>query len=83
MFGYPGGAILPGSTSSIDPPVHFEPHEQRPGTVRMGMGPGDGAAGGLRGDVWAGAPTLLTRLLTAQIDSIPILVFSGQVLRRR
>ncbi len=81
VFGYPGGAVL-----DIYDALHtlggidhvLVRHEQA--AVHMADG-GAGDRGGRRGagDLWAGATNAITGIATAYMDSIPLVILSGQV----
>src|SRR3954447_15641245 len=81
MFGYPGGAILPMFDQLYKTPAKFilNRHEQASGHCADGYARVTGRTGVCVVTSGPGATNTVTPLATAQMDSIPILVFSGQV----
>src|SRR5215213_10175112 len=81
MFGYPGGAILPMFDQLYKTPAKFilNRHEQASGHCADGYARATGKAGIAIVTSGPGATNTVTPLATAQLDSIPIIVFSGQV----
>jgi len=81
MFGYPGGAILPVFDELFRTPAKFilNRHEQGSGHCADGYARATGKPGVCIVTSGPGATNTITPLATAQLDSIPILVFSGQV----
>jgi acetolactate synthase I/II/III large subunit len=81
MFGYPGGAILPVFDQLYKTPAKFilNRHEQSSGHCADGYARATGKPGVAIVTSGPGATNTVTPLATAQLDSIPILVFSGQV----
>src|SRR5204863_6428940 len=81
MFGYPGGAILPVFDQLYNTPAKFilNRHEQGSGHCADGYSRATGKPGVCIVTSGPGATNTVTPLATAQLDSIPILVFSGQV----
>src|SRR5262245_61438909 len=81
MFGYPGGAILPVFDQLYKTPAKFilNRHEQGSGHAADGYARATGKPGVCIVTSGPGATNTVTPLATAQMDSIPILVFSGQV----
>jgi acetolactate synthase-1/2/3 large subunit len=81
MFGYPGGAILPVFDELYKTPAKFilNRHEQSSGHCADGYARSTGKPGVCIVTSGPGATNTVTPLATAQMDSIPILVFSGQV----
>ena len=81
MFGYPGGAILPVFDQLYKTPAKFilNRHEQSSGHCADGYARATGKPGVCIVTSGPGATNTVTPLATAQMDSIPILVFSGQV----
>lgn len=81
MFGYPGGAILPVFDELYRTPAKFilNRHEQASGHCADGYYRATGKPGVCIVTSGPGATNTVTPLATAQMDSIPILVFSGQV----
>src|ERR1700683_2099351 len=81
MFGYPGGAILPVFDELYRTPAKFilNRHEQSSGHCADGYARATGRPGIAIVTSGPGATNTVTPLATAQLDSIPIIVFSGQV----
>src|SRR3984957_19678941 len=81
MFGYPGGAILPVFDELYKSPAKFilNRHEQASGHCADGYARATGKPGVCIVTSGPGATNTITPLATAQLDSIPILVFSGRV----
>jgi acetolactate synthase-1/2/3 large subunit len=81
IFGYPGGAILPVFDELYKTPAKFilNRHEQASGHCADGYARATGKPGVCIVTSGPGATNTVTPLATAQLDSIPILVFSGQV----
>ncbi|HTW94679.1 MAG TPA: biosynthetic-type acetolactate synthase large subunit [Tepidisphaeraceae bacterium] len=81
MFGYPGGAILPVFDQLYKTPAKFilNRHEQGSGHCADGYSRATGKPGVCIVTSGPGATNTITPLATALLDSIPILVFSGQV----
>ncbi|HVS71725.1 MAG TPA: biosynthetic-type acetolactate synthase large subunit [Phycisphaerae bacterium] len=80
-FGYPGGAILPTFDALYDANINFilVRHEQGAGHMADGYARATGKPGVLIVTSGPGATNTVTPLATAYMDSIPIIVFSGQV----
>ncbi|HEY1684709.1 MAG TPA: biosynthetic-type acetolactate synthase large subunit [Tepidisphaeraceae bacterium] len=81
MFGYPGGAILPFFDELYKTPAKFilNRHEQASGHCADGYARATGRPGVCIVTSGPGATNTVTPLATAQLDSVPIIVFSGQV----
>jgi acetolactate synthase-1/2/3 large subunit len=81
MFGYPGGAILPVFDQLYKTSAKFilNRHEQGSGHCADGYARATGKPGVCVVTSGPGATNTITPLATAQLDSVPILVFSGQV----
>ncbi len=81
MFGYPGGAILPVFDALYKTPAKFilNRHEQASGHCADGYARATGKPGVCIVTSGPGATNTITPLATAHMDSVPILVFSGQV----
>src|ERR1051326_3781553 len=81
MFGYPGGAILPVFVQLYKTPAKFilNRHEQGSGHAADGYARVTGKPGVCIVTSGPGATNTVTPIATAQLDSIPIVVFSGQV----
>jgi len=81
IFGYPGGAILPVFDELYKTPARFilNRHEQGSGHCADGYARATGRPGVCIVTSGPGATNTVTPLATAQMDSVPIIVFSGQV----
>ena len=81
MFGYPGGAILPMFDQLYKTPARFilNRHEQASGHCADGYARATGKPGVCIVTSGPGATNTVTPLATAQLDSIPVVIFSGQV----
>src|SRR6478735_5379863 len=81
MFGYPGGAILPVFDELYKTPAKFilNRHEQASGHCADGYARATGKPGVCIVTSGPGATNTVTPLATALLDSIPVIVFSGQV----
>jgi acetolactate synthase-1/2/3 large subunit len=81
MFGYPGGAILPVFDELYKTPAKFilNRHEQASGHCADGYARVTGKPGICIVTSGPGATNTVTPLATALMDSIPMIVFSGQV----
>ncbi len=80
-FGYPGGAILPTFDALYGSPVRFvlSRHEQGAGHMADGYARATGRVGVIIATSGPGATNLVTALATANMDSIPVVAFTGQV----
>ncbi len=80
-FGYTGGAILPTFDALYDAQLNFilVRHEQGAGHMADGYARATGKPGVVIVTSGPGATNTVTALGTAYMDSIPIIVFSGQV----
>ena len=83
VFGYPGGAIMPLYDALYDGGVHHQlcRHEQGAGTAAIGYARSTGKVGACIATSGPGLTNLVTSLAEAQLDSIPLVAFSGQVPR--
>src|SRR5438128_1509300 len=81
MFGYPGGAILPVFDELFKTPAKFilNRHEQASGHCADGYARVTGKPGVCIVTSGPGATNTVTPLATALMDSIPMVIFSGQV----
>jgi acetolactate synthase-1/2/3 large subunit len=81
IFGYPGGAILPTFDTLYDAKINFVlvRHEQGAGHMADGYARATGKPGIVIVTSGPGATNTVTPLATAYMDSIPMIVFSGQV----
>ena len=81
LFGYPGGVVLPIFDALYDSPINFisTRHEQGATHAADGYARATGKVGVVLVTSGPGACNTVTGLATAHMDSIPIVVFSGQV----
>jgi acetolactate synthase-1/2/3 large subunit len=81
VFGYPGGAILPTFDALYQSPIKFvlTRHEQGAGHMADGYARATGKVGVIIATSGPGATNLVTALATANMDSIPVVAFTGQV----
>ncbi|MFP4356484.1 MAG: biosynthetic-type acetolactate synthase large subunit [Phycisphaerae bacterium] len=81
MFGYPGGAVLPIFDQLYDSDIKFvlTRHEQGAAHMADGYARSTGKTGVILATSGPGATNLVTGLLTAHMDSIPVVAFTGQV----
>ncbi len=81
MFGYPGGAILPVFDELYKTPAKFilNRHEQGSGHAADGYARVTGKPGVCVVTSGPGATNTVTPLATALMDSVPMVIFSGQV----
>jgi acetolactate synthase I/II/III large subunit len=81
VFGLPGGAILPVYDPIIDSPIRhiLVRHEQGAGHMAEGYAHATGRPGVAMVTSGPGATNIVTPLADAMMDSIPIVVITGQV----
>ncbi len=81
VFGYPGGANLPLFDALYDSDINFilTRHEQGATHMADGYGRATGKPGVALATSGPGASNTVTGLLTAAMDSIPLVVLTGQV----
>ncbi len=88
IFGYPGGAILPiydelyRSEAAGDVEHILVRHEQAATHAADGYARATGKVGVCFGTSGPGATNLVTGIATAHMDSIPVVVITGQVARK-
>ncbi|MDA3947744.1 MAG: biosynthetic-type acetolactate synthase large subunit [Spirochaeta sp.] len=80
IFGYPGGAAIPIFDAIVDSPVQFvlTRHEQGATHMADGYARATGKPAVVLVTSGPGATNTITGLLTAQMDSIPMIVITGQ-----
>jgi acetolactate synthase-1/2/3 large subunit len=80
IFGYPGGAAIPIFDAIIDSPINFVlcRHEQGGTHMADGYARATGKAGVVLVTSGPGATNTITGILTAQMDSVPMVVITGQ-----
>ncbi len=83
MFGLPGGAILPVYDPIIDSPIRhiLVRHEQGAGHMAEGYAHATGRPGVAMVTSGPGATNIVTPLCDAYMDSVPMVVITGQVAR--
>jgi acetolactate synthase-1/2/3 large subunit len=81
MFGYPGGATLPLYDALYDSPIRhvLVRHEQNAAFAAQGYARATGRVGVCCATSGPGATNLVTGLVDAMMDSIPIVAITGQV----
>src|SRR6202046_4957657 len=81
IFGLPGGAILPVYDPIIDSPIRhiLVRHEQGAGHMAEGYAHATGRPGVAMVTSGPGATNIVTPLADAFMDSIPLVVITGQV----
>ncbi|MBN1501130.1 MAG: biosynthetic-type acetolactate synthase large subunit [Spirochaetes bacterium] len=81
MFGYPGGVVIPIFHELFDAPLNFvlSRHEQGAIHAADGYARACGKPGIVLATSGPGATNLITGLATAYMDSIPLVVLTGQV----
>lgn len=81
IFGYPGGAVLPIYDALINSPIkHYLPrHEQGAVHAADAYARVSGKVGVCLATSGPGATNLVTGIATAHMDSIPLVVLTGQV----
>ena len=81
VFGYPGGAIMPAYDAMLDYPIHhvLVRHEQGASHAADGYARASGKVGVAIATSGPGATNLVTGLVTAMMDSVPIVCITGQV----
>ncbi len=84
MFGYPGGVVIPIFHQLFDAPFKFilARHEQGAAHAADGYARASGKPGVVLATSGPGATNLVTGIATAHMDSIPLVVFTGQVSTR-
>ncbi|WP_088329693.1 acetolactate synthase 2 catalytic subunit [Lacimicrobium sp. SS2-24] len=83
VFGYPGGAIMPLYDALLDSPVthYLCRHEQGAAFAAIGYARATNKVGVCIATSGPGATNLLTSLADAKLDSVPLVVITGQVAR--
>ena len=81
VFGYPGGAIMPVYDALVDSPLSHRlfRHEQGAALAADGFARASGKVGVCIGTSGPGATNLITGIANAYLDSVPMLVITGQV----
>lgn len=83
IFGYPGGANIPMFDALIDSPVKLVLSRHEQGAVHMadGFARASGKVGVALVTSGPGATNAITGIMTAQMDSIPLIVICGQTIK--
>lgn len=83
MFGYPGGVVIPIFHHLFNAPFKFvlSRHEQGAVHAADGYARASGKVGVVIATSGPGATNLVTGIATANMDSIPLVIFTGQVSR--
>ena len=83
MFGYPGGVVIPIFHYLYNAPFRFilSRHEQGAIHAADGYARASGKTGVVLATSGPGATNLVTGIATAYMDSVPLVVFTGQVAR--
>ncbi|MCY7294948.1 acetolactate synthase 2 catalytic subunit [Alteromonas sp. a30] len=81
VFGYPGGAIMPLYDAMLDSSIkhYLARHEQGAAFSAIGYARSTNSVGVCIGTSGPGATNLITSLADAMLDSVPLLVITGQV----
>ncbi|HOP29319.1 MAG TPA: biosynthetic-type acetolactate synthase large subunit [Spirochaetota bacterium] len=81
MFGYPGGVVIPIFHELYHAPIKFilSRHEQGAIHAADGYARASGKPGVVLATSGPGATNLITGIATAHLDSVPLVVFTGQV----
>jgi acetolactate synthase-1/2/3 large subunit len=81
LFGFPGGAVIPIFDVLYDSPLRFilTRHEQGAAHMADGYARSTGKVGAVIATSGPGATNLITGLATANMDSVPLVAFTGQV----
>ncbi|MDY6914283.1 MAG: biosynthetic-type acetolactate synthase large subunit [Planctomycetota bacterium] len=81
IFGFPGGAVLPIFDVLYKSPIRFvlSRHEQGAAHMADGYARSTGKVGVVIATSGPGATNLVTGLATANMDSVPVVAFTGQV----
>ncbi|HYW83708.1 MAG TPA: biosynthetic-type acetolactate synthase large subunit [Spirochaetia bacterium] len=80
VFGLPGGAAIPLFDALVDSPIHLvlTRHEQGATHMADGYARASGRPGVVLVTSGPGATNTITGILTAQMDSVPMVVITGQ-----
>ncbi|MCU0821393.1 MAG: biosynthetic-type acetolactate synthase large subunit [Spirochaetes bacterium] len=82
MFGYPGGVVIPIFHSLYNAPFKFilSRHEQGAIHAAEGYARASGKVGVVLATSGPGATNLVTGIANANMDSVPLVIFTGQVM---
>jgi len=83
IFGHPGGAAIPIFDALVDSPIKFilTRHEQGATHMADGMARATGKAGVVLVTSGPGATNAITGIMTAMMDSVPMIVITGQTIK--
>lgn len=83
VFGYPGGAIMPLYDAMLDFDLthYLSRHEQGAGFAAIGYARATGRTGVCIATSGPGATNMITVLADAKLDSVPLVMITGQVAR--
>jgi acetolactate synthase I/II/III large subunit len=83
IFGHPGGAAIPIFDALVDSPIKFilTRHEQGATHMADGLARATGKAGVALVTSGPGATNTITGLVTALMDSVPMIVITGQTIK--
>ncbi|MEO7427220.1 MAG: biosynthetic-type acetolactate synthase large subunit [Fibrobacteria bacterium] len=83
IFGHPGGAAIPIFDALVDSPIKFilTRHEQGATHMADGMARATGKAGVVLVTSGPGATNTITGIMTAAMDSVPMIVITGQTIQ--
>src|SRR5436189_2029176 len=83
VFGYPGGAILPAYDAMLGYPIKhiLVRHEQGAAHMADGYARASGRVGVCLVTSGPGATNTITGIVTANMDSVPMVIITGQVPR--
>src|SRR3954462_13002607 len=83
IFGHPGGAAIPIFDALVDSPIKFilTRHEQGATHMADGFARATGRAGVVLVTSGPGATNTITGIMTAMMDSVPMIVITGQTIQ--
>ncbi len=83
IFGHPGGAAIPIFDALVDSPIKFilTRHEQGATHMADGLARATGKAGVVLVTSGPGATNTITGIMTAAMDSVPMIVITGQTIK--
>src|SRR3954462_8774385 len=83
IFGHPGGAAIPIFDALVDSPIKFilTRHEQGATHMADGVARATGKAGVVLVTSGPGATNTITGIMTAAMDSVPMIVITGQTIK--
>jgi acetolactate synthase I/II/III large subunit len=83
IFGHPGGAAIPIFDALVDSPIKFilTRHEQGATHMADGLARATGKAGVVLVTSGPGATNTITGIMTALMDSVPMIVITGQTIK--